>query len=1094
MAELSAGAIFAGHEIRGVAGRGGMGVVYRALDLRLKREVALKVIAPEQSAEPEFRLRFRRECEVAASLHHPNLIPVYTAGEEDGHLYVTMRYVDGVDLSHLIDRHGRLEPAHAARIIAQVARALDAAHAFGVVHRDVKPANVLLDGDHALLTDFGLQRDLNATTRVTEPGTLIGSFDYTAPEQLEDGDVDARTDVYALGCVLYEALTGEVPFPRETPAAKMYAHLDAPVPDLDGPLAGVVRRALAKQPEERFASASALGQAALAVLGAAPATPPPPPKPTPLPPALLNETGEQPFVGRAHHRERIEHHLAAALAGERRFIVIEGEPGIGKTRLATEIARDAHAAGTAVLYGRSDPDSLIPYQPFAMAVPGVDERERFAFFDAVTRRLAQRPTLLILDDLHWADPATVQLLAHVLGDPEPLRLLVLATTRTRSERFPSPSERLALTGLEQHELSALVVALGEPAPSLDSLRSLHERTAGNPLFVAETLRADGLPDTIRDVISRRLADVDERTRLALTIAAVMGRDFRLDVLETLADGALDAVEEACAKGLLREAEELDHFLFAHALVRETLYESISNARRVRLHRSIGEALEQAGVASPGELARHFHAARHLDPAKAFAYSVEAAHHADFEEAVAHYRHALELEPRLDLLLGLGRAELRTGEPTARATFARAAVLAREARDAIGLAYAALGFNARQAASGVLDREGIALLEEADAALEDSPLRARIKARLADALHFAHQAERTIALSADALTLAGEDPEARAAALVARHTALLHVEHLEERLDLAREIIAVGHPELTALGRWWYVYDLLEAGELEAAREQHAALVQLADELRQPLFRHFAAAWDVVWAQIADRPADVERLAEHAFALGTRAAAPDAAMIRATQLMALRIQQGRLREYLDAVAPLAREFPHLAGWRGALALGLLIAGEREEGTAVYAALADDDVPRDMQWLSTICFLTWCCVLLRDGARASGFYDALLPYRDRTVQDVLAANWGSVERFLGALSAVRGEFTRAFEHFELALARNAGNAQALRLTRMDYAQALLAAGERSRAVPLLERVLEDAHAAGLTALADAVALQLSDASLRSPAGPPPRRAAR
>src|SRR6478609_493138 len=316
MAELPVGTIFAGHEIRGVAGRGGMGIVYRALDQRLKREVALKVIAPEQSEDREFRLRFRRECEVAASLHHPNLIPVYTAGEEDGHLYVTMRYVDGIDLAHLIDREGRVPPGRAVDVIAQVAHALDAAHAFGVVHRDVKPANVLLDGDHALLTDFGLQRDLRASTRVTEPGTLIGSFDYIAPEQLEDADVDARTDVYALGCVLFETVTGEVPYPRETPAAKMYAHLGAPIPHLDGPLGPVVRRALAKHPDDRFPTAGALGAAAREALGTRPA--PPPKQPTPLPTALLTETGSEPFVGRAHFRERIaEHRAAATEAGER---------------------------------------------------------------------------------------------------------------------------------------------------------------------------------------------------------------------------------------------------------------------------------------------------------------------------------------------------------------------------------------------------------------------------------------------------------------------------------------------------------------------------------------------------------------------------------------------------------------------------------------------------------------------------------------------------------------------------------------------------------------------------------------------------------
>src|SRR4051812_46430916 len=178
MAELSVGETFAEHEIRGVAGRGGMGIVYRALDLRLRREVALKVIAPASSKDPEFRVRFRRECEVAASIHHPNLIPVYTAGEEAGHLYVTMRFVDGLDLSGLLKRRGPLEPSSAASLVAQVGAALDAAHEYGIIHRDVKPANVLLDGEHALLTDFGLQRDIKADTRVTEPGTLIGTFDY----------------------------------------------------------------------------------------------------------------------------------------------------------------------------------------------------------------------------------------------------------------------------------------------------------------------------------------------------------------------------------------------------------------------------------------------------------------------------------------------------------------------------------------------------------------------------------------------------------------------------------------------------------------------------------------------------------------------------------------------------------------------------------------------------------------------------------------------------------------------------------------------------------------------------------------------------
>lgn len=1081
MAELAAGTIFAGHEIRGVAGRGGMGIVYRALDTRLKREVALKVIAPEQSSDHEFRVRFKRECEVAASLHHSNLIPVYTAGEEDGHLYVTMRFVDGVDLARLIYQDGRLPAARAVAIVTQIARALDAAHAFGVVHRDVKPGNVLLDGDRALLTDFGLQRDLKAETRVTEPGTLIGTFDYTAPEQLEDGDVDARTDVYALGCVLHEAITGSVPYPRDTPAAKMYAHLGAPVPDIGGPLGPVIRTALAKHPDDRYVSAGALAQAALDALGTQHAPPAPQPA-TPLPPALLTEAGEEPFVGRAHFRERIAEHVSAVSTGERRFVLIEGEPGIGKTRLATEAAKDAHAAGATVLYGRSDPESLIPFQPFAMAMPAIRETERFAFFDAVTRRLAERPTMLILDDLHWADAATTLLLKHVLEDPGPVKLLVVATSRDTPDRLPRPTERLTLTGLERHELSAFVAALGEPEPTSESLRGLHERTGGNPFFVRETLKDPGLPDSVRDVISRRLAQLDEPTRQALAIAAVMGRDFRLDVLETLAEHALEAVEEACAQQLVREGAEVDQFRFAHALVRETLAEQMSNARRTRLHRRIGEALERHPGSTAAELARHFWAARHLDPERAFTYALKAAQEADQEAAVTQYRHARELRPeRLDVLLALGEAELRTGDPTFRATFEHAAQRARDSGDRPALAAAALGFNPRQAASAVLDPDGIALLEEAEAQLTDGPLRARVKARLASALHFANQPERVLQLSADALQL-----DRSAETLLARHGALLHIAHLDERLRLAEELIALDDPEQLALGRWWYVFDLMEAGRTAEAREQHAALAHLADELRQPLFQHFAAVWDVVFAQMADRPADIEALAEHAYALGVRAAAPDAELIRLAQLMALRVQQGRLPEYLETVEPLARRHEHLPAWSAALAVGLLVSGQRQRGAALLRTLDEDAVPRDMTWLTTLTLLSWCATLLGDAPRAARLYAQLEPYRERTVQDVLAANWGSVERYLGSLAMTQGDLPLATAHFERALERNASNPQALRLTRMEFAQALFASGEHARARDLLTAALHDAEAAGLTVAADFIRIQLSP---RAPSDPPP-----
>ncbi len=260
----------AGCRIETVAGRGGMGIVYRATQISLGRPVALKLIAPEHAADSDFRDRFQRESRMAAAIDHPNVIPVYEAGEEDGRLYLVMRWVAGTDLHKLLREQGRLEPSRAAAIVNQVAGALDAAHAAGLVHRDVKPANVLLSNDHAYLADFGLTRFAGSDTRHTTAGHFLGTVDYMAPEQFHPGPNDARADVYALGCVLFAALTGSPPFKRDTVPATMLAHLHEPPPrpsDTPGvPRAfdRVLARALAKAPEDRYPSAGDFGRVALA--------------------------------------------------------------------------------------------------------------------------------------------------------------------------------------------------------------------------------------------------------------------------------------------------------------------------------------------------------------------------------------------------------------------------------------------------------------------------------------------------------------------------------------------------------------------------------------------------------------------------------------------------------------------------------------------------------------------------------------------------------------------------------------------------------------------------------------------------------------
>ncbi len=264
----------AGCRIESVLGVGGMGVVYLAEQERLGRKVALKVVKPELAADARFRARFEQEARLTASIDHPHVIPVYQAGDEDGVLSLLMRYVEGTDLRELIALEGPLEPRRAARLVAQVASALDAAHEAGLIHRDVKPANVLVDSrqgeEYAYLSDFGLTKAVESTGEPTKSGQVIGTLDYIAPEQIEGRVGDGRTDGYALGCVLFEALTGRVPFERGSDAARMWAHMHDEPPSVQAindeleRFDVVIRRALAKAPEDRYETAGALGRAAVA--------------------------------------------------------------------------------------------------------------------------------------------------------------------------------------------------------------------------------------------------------------------------------------------------------------------------------------------------------------------------------------------------------------------------------------------------------------------------------------------------------------------------------------------------------------------------------------------------------------------------------------------------------------------------------------------------------------------------------------------------------------------------------------------------------------------------------------------------------------
>jgi Protein kinase domain len=273
--EVGIGTDFVGYRIEARIGRGGMGVVYRAYDLRLKRTVALKLVTPELALDQRFRERFARETELAMALEHPNVVPVHDAGDVDGRLYLAMRLVEGTDLRTLLHREGSLAPPRAFAICRQIANALDAAHAKGLVHRDVKPSNVLLDdNEHVYLADFGLTRRLEDEGPQAAEHRSLGTPAYLAPEQIEHGPVDGRADVYSLGCLLHECLTGEAPFPRGSRLAVAWAHLEeeppratALNPELPEGIDAVIRKGMAKDRDDRYAMCAALVAAAEDALG-----------------------------------------------------------------------------------------------------------------------------------------------------------------------------------------------------------------------------------------------------------------------------------------------------------------------------------------------------------------------------------------------------------------------------------------------------------------------------------------------------------------------------------------------------------------------------------------------------------------------------------------------------------------------------------------------------------------------------------------------------------------------------------------------------------------------------------------------------------
>jgi class 3 adenylate cyclase/tetratricopeptide (TPR) repeat protein len=909
-------------------------------------------------------------------------------------------------------------------------------------------------------------------------------------------------------------------------------------------------------------------------------------------PERLRQLPATAYVGRISERRRLAELWGQARAGSLRLALIGGEAGVGKTRLSTHLALEAHGEGTTVLYGRCDEDLGVPYQPWVQAlghlvdelpqpvldehverfggdlarlVPALRDRvgdlpptresdpetERYLLYAAVAGLLEGaaelQPLLLLLDDLHWADSPTLSLLRHVMTAGPSIPVLLVGTYRdsdlSREHSLTAlladlhreqGVERVKLTGLDSGDVLALMEASAGHELDRDG-RALAEQitreTAGNPFFAGEVLRhltesgaivqeqggrwrlvgnmaALGLPQSVREVIGRRVERLGPDARTALSAAAVIGRDFDLDLLsevvELSEDRLLDLLEQGVAASLLTESpERAGRFTFSHALVEHTLYEDLGRARRARLHKRVAVALEEQCGDEPderlGELAAHWAAAVvSSDNAKALHYARRAAERALAQlapaEAARWYRQALELHDqapggdrteRCDLLTGLGEAQRQTGDPEFRQTLLDAAHQAQALDDADRLSRAVLA-NTRGwfSQAGAVDSGRVHALEAAAEALaDDDPRRARVLALLADELHFAGEPARCRALAYEAIAIArvAGDPATLAHTLNHATWAIWVPDTLREREPMTDELVELTQhlddPRLRSLAaqRQWNIG--VEAGDRGRVRAGLETMRAMVARVPDP-----ALAWTRLHIEIAGALTDgdlqaAERWAIQAFEAITASGEPDAELMSGIEIANVRYLQGRYGELVEQIVQLARESPGVAGLRSGAALALIESGRENEARAL--ALAEDfqSLPWDIIWPQSIVAWADACRRLCLTDRACELYELLTPFSGQLAISG-AGVYGSIDWALGALATTLERYEQAAARFAAAaeIEERLGAPLFLARTRAGWARALIARGrleELDRARSMLAQAEDTAQRLGAEGITREVA---------------------
>jgi tetratricopeptide (TPR) repeat protein len=739
------------YRLDALLGAGGMGSVHAGYDTRLERRVAIKLLPEESETDVQARARFRREALAAAALDHPYICKVFEVGEHDGRSFIVMEHVEGRTLEAVIAERS-LTPRQVLDLAHELAQALDEAHRRGIVHRDLKPSNIMLTTHgHVKVLDFGLAKHtvtragraggagqtvndtaaVTAADEVTRPGILLGTPSYMSPEQILGSMLDPRSDIFSLGVVLHELACGQHPFRKDTSSETMAAILrDAPRStegDLDvvPGFGRLVHRMLAKACAERPQTMREVADQLDAVRERGSGVTPPPAAGG----AFVIRDDRTPLVGRDGELAELAKHLDRMLLGQGGLVLIGGEPGVGKTRLAGELQRLAHARGCLVVTGHCyEQEGTPPFAPFveqielllraipqamrtsmgdgastlALMVPDIarafpdlpsppasePEQQRRALFNAylayLQRGVSKSAAVSLLDDLHWADEASVQLLLHVAPHLASMRLFIVGTYRDVDLDAKRPfakaletllrqrlAMRMNLKRLDMSGVRHLLEGMSGSAPPPRLVEAIHEETEGNPFFVEEVFQhlreegklfdADGrwletlnagdidVPEGVRLVISRRLERLSVQARKVLTAAAVIGRSFSAELLVGVVtdadeDAVLDCLEEALRAQLLESGKQgrEARYTFVHELIRSTLLYDLSMPRRQRLHVRIADALESKSGTSHGQvsmLAHHLYQAGAAVPearavAAVAAAMVQARRAGAFEDAVA----------------------------------------------------------------------------------------------------------------------------------------------------------------------------------------------------------------------------------------------------------------------------------------------------------------------------------------------------------------------------------------------------------------------------------------------------------------------------